>query len=147
VGFFYVDPVRRKRSPIEEDEHFSVRVVPTAPAPPPRPEIHPAGQRTDLLRPGLHRLPILKRKRVTAMARGFESKSVQSQWQDAEAREDERRKVRLDPETRERNRKRESLNLSRSRVVNDLAAATNPAHRATLEKALAHLDQELARLS
>jgi hypothetical protein len=43
----------------------------------------------------------------------------------------------------ERQRKRESLELSRTRVVNDLAACQNPRYRVVLEAALAHLDREI----
>ena len=80
------------------------------------------------------------------MARGFESKSVQSQWQDAEAREEERRRKRIDPADHALQQRRESLLRSRSRVLNDLAGARNETHRATLEHALAHLDREIAAL-
>jgi hypothetical protein len=81
------------------------------------------------------------------MARGFESKSVQSQWADAEARADDKGQgKREEPEERLKRQKRHSLSLSRRRVEYDLAKATNPANRATLERALEHLDRELARL-
>jgi hypothetical protein len=39
------------------------------------------------------------------------------------------------------------LQLSRTRIVNDLQVATNPNHRKSLEAALAHLDQKIAKLS
>ena len=39
------------------------------------------------------------------------------------------------------------LQLSRVRITNDLANATHPNHRKSLEAALAHLDQKIAELS
>jgi hypothetical protein len=43
-------------------------------------------------------------------------------------------------------RKKEDLQLSRTRVLNDLEAAQNPRYKLMLNQALAHLDQELSRL-
>jgi hypothetical protein len=43
-------------------------------------------------------------------------------------------------------RKREDLLLSRKRVLNDIDTAQNPRYKQILTAALAHLDQELARL-
>lgn len=81
------------------------------------------------------------------MARGFESKSVESNRQD---KEDERasrgRGQRLDIHEIERRQKREGLELSRRRVVNELEAATNERRRESLRAALAHLDNELAKI-
>ncbi len=78
------------------------------------------------------------------MARGWESKSVESQIEDADRLE--RGEV-LTPEQRELRRKRESLELSRRRVLQDLAAARSEIHRAALEKALAFLDEEIRKLA
>lgn len=77
------------------------------------------------------------------MARGWESKSVESQ-QESDLRSD-RGEV-LTPEQRELRRKRESLELSRRRVLQDLEAARSEIRRAALEKTLAFLDEELGRL-
>src|SRR6185436_17504035 len=49
------------------------------------------------------------------MARGFESKSVQEQWQDAEAAADMRRKPKKSAEQIEMDKKREGLEMSRRR--------------------------------
>ncbi len=78
------------------------------------------------------------------MARGWESKSVEAQIEErsAERGETERRPA---PEDVDRQRKRESLELSRRRVVNDLAGARNDVHRAALENALRFLDEELKK--
>lgn len=78
------------------------------------------------------------------MARGWESKSVESQ-QEANTRAD--RGEALTPEQRELRRKRESLELSRRRVLQDLEAARSEIRRAALEKALAFLDEEISRLA
>jgi len=39
------------------------------------------------------------------------------------------------------------LQLSRTRIVNDLGSATHPNHRKSLEAALAHLDKKIAELN
>jgi hypothetical protein len=78
------------------------------------------------------------------MARGWESKSVESQIEGADVRLD--RNQPLTPEQRETLRKRESLELSRRRVLHDLEAARSPVRRASLEHALAFLDEEISKL-
>jgi hypothetical protein len=81
------------------------------------------------------------------MARGWESKSVESQ---IESREESRRHAAraevVNPMEAERIRKRESLQSSRTRVLHDLEAANNPRYRKILEQALKHLDDKLAEL-
>jgi len=81
------------------------------------------------------------------MARGFESKSVESNRQDAE---DERAargsRKRPDIHEIERRQKRDGLELSRRRIVHEMETA-NERRRACLNAALAHLDGELAKLS
>jgi hypothetical protein len=47
-------------------------------------------------------------------------------------------------EERARSARFESLRLSRSRIMTQLAAATNPAHRATLESALKSINDQMA---
>ena len=80
------------------------------------------------------------------MARGFESKSVQSQWQDAEDERDARkRRGKEDPESVERRKHRESLELSRRRVERELAETRSDRRRTQLQAALAHLDGELKK--
>ena len=80
------------------------------------------------------------------MARGFESKSVQSQWQDAEDRAEQRLKKRKSPEQVEEEHRRDSLNMSRARVIHDLNSARTEVHRRSLQAALEHLDEQLAAL-
>jgi hypothetical protein len=76
------------------------------------------------------------------MARGWESKSVESQ-QHEDLGEAPRRAAGEDPEHA---RKRESLELSRRRITRELETAKSAVHRTALENALAHLDGELAKL-
>ena len=80
------------------------------------------------------------------MARGWESKDVESQIEDRGRERTERRDAPSRDEI-ERTRKRESLEMDRRRVLNELANARSEVHRAALENALAHLDSELARLT
>ena len=81
------------------------------------------------------------------MARGFESKSVQSQWQDAEVEREARKRRRPeDRETIERRKHRESIELSRRRVERELAETRSDQRRGQLQAALAHLDGELKRI-
>ena len=78
------------------------------------------------------------------MARGWESKSIESQQADAAA--DRGTKAALTPEAAAREAQRRELNLTRSSVVADLARATAPAHRQMLEQALADLDNRIESL-
>lgn len=78
------------------------------------------------------------------MARGFESKSVESQQADRYERGSAG--DRASREEIERRSKRESLEMSRRRVQNELSASSSPVHRAALENALRYLDDELSKL-
>ena len=80
------------------------------------------------------------------MARGFESKSVQEQWQDAEAEQDMRKKEKKSREDVEREKKREGLEMSRRRIERELAATTSDRRREQLRAALEHLNGELKKL-
>jgi len=79
------------------------------------------------------------------MARGWESKSVESQKEDAALGLE--RRASLTSEEREVKQKREGLELSRKRVLQDLEAARSPVRRASLEHALAFLDEEIRKLA
>jgi hypothetical protein len=81
------------------------------------------------------------------MARGWESKSVEEQVQEHQARGEENKKSQLTPEQLESRRKREILLLSRSRVQKDLQASQNPRHRHQLNSALADLESQIAELT
>lgn len=78
------------------------------------------------------------------MARGFESKSVESQQLDE--RRPAQRSDQPSREELERRVRRESLELSKRRVMNELASAKSEVHRAALKNALAHLENELRSL-
>ena len=82
------------------------------------------------------------------MARGWESKSVEEQIDMAEPRR-RKRIVPVKPQPVDAFdliRKRESLLLSRTRVMQELNSAQNPRYRELLGKALADLDANLAKL-
>ena len=79
------------------------------------------------------------------MARGWDSKSVEEQIASANARSGQHR-AKLTPEEAEREKKRDSLLLHRTRVMHDLESCTDPRYRTTLESGLAYLDQQIAAL-
>ena len=81
------------------------------------------------------------------MARGWESKSVEDQIDMAEARTATARARVLSEEAIEVLRKKESILMSRTRVVRDIESAQNPRYRAVLTKALADLDAQLSTLA
>jgi hypothetical protein len=82
------------------------------------------------------------------MARGWESKSVESQIESAEQkRAAAAATVAVSTRSIEIQAQRERLELNRARVLHDLDAATNPRYRAILEASLQYLDQKLAELN
>ncbi len=81
------------------------------------------------------------------MARGWESKSVEAQIDMAEARRSAVLSNSPSPEQLEVIRKKESILLSRTRVVRELKSAQNPRYKAVLNKALADLDAQLSTFS
>jgi hypothetical protein len=79
------------------------------------------------------------------MARGWESKSIESQQEDrVQSRANAR--TPLTPEAVERARLRATLRLQRARVADELARTTADVRRRALESALAHLDDRLQAL-
>ena len=80
------------------------------------------------------------------MARGFESKSVEQQQQDAEERRSAAKRVRLSKDQVESDRKREGLQLQRTRILREIESATSPRHRDTLKGGLKYLEQQLKAL-
>ena len=78
------------------------------------------------------------------MARGFESKSVEQQQEEAKREFTPRSPLTADQV--EGRRKRDGLILSRKNVAARLVSATSPAHREMLEKALADLDRQIGAL-
>ena len=80
------------------------------------------------------------------MARGWESKAVEDQLEEAaRARETAARPV-LTPELIERQQRRESLSLLRSRLLDQLQKAHSEAQRQRLKQTLAELEAQLAAL-
>ncbi len=76
------------------------------------------------------------------MARGFESKSVEAQQEEA-ARGKVAPRPRLTPEQVETARRRQALELTRARARDDLSRATASAHKRMLEQAIAALDKQI----
>lgn len=71
---------------------------------------------------------------------GSMEEALERQQEAAEARR--ARKDKSSPEERERKAREESVRLSRARLKEQLGRATNPAHRAMLERALRALELE-----
>jgi hypothetical protein len=84
------------------------------------------------------------------MARGWESKDVEEQVQTkVESGGDKKAAAGRSTKTVEQQaqeRERKQLQLSRTRIVNDLGNATHPNYKKTLEAALQHLDKKIAEL-
>ena len=78
------------------------------------------------------------------MARGFDSKFVEAQQE--EAARDKVTRPAMTPAQRAQEVRRQALQLSRARAQGDLSRATVPAHRRMLEQALRALDEQLAEL-
>lgn len=80
------------------------------------------------------------------MARGFESKQVESQQADREAAQ-KPSGARVTPAEAARTARRRTLEMARARAVQDLETAQVPAHRSMLEAAIASLDAQIAELA
>ena len=80
------------------------------------------------------------------MARGWESKAVEDQIGAAEAERDVHAKPTLSPQDRERQTRKQSLQLSRSRVLSQLDAAQNERYRDQLKRTLEYLNAQLQDL-
>jgi hypothetical protein len=78
------------------------------------------------------------------MARGFESKNVE--FQQEEAARGRTIKPPMSEEERARSAQRTTLELARVRAADDLNRATVPAHRRMLEQAIAALDTQLKEM-
>ena len=77
------------------------------------------------------------------MARGWESKAIADQIEEEESRQPRASKVETTPEQRVRKERLDSLKLSRSRLLQQLERATNPAHRNVLLKGLQAVEKEI----
>lgn len=81
-----------------------------------------------------------------AMARGWESKSVEDQINERNAEAQAPGKKMPSPAEIQRHTKREGILLVRARTLSALDSTRNQRYRALLERTLAHLDSQLADL-
>lgn len=80
------------------------------------------------------------------VARGWESKSVELQQQDASLTTAEPKRD-LTPQQRGIESRKQGLKLSRSRILEQIRSVENQRYREILEQALAELDEQITRLS
>jgi hypothetical protein len=80
------------------------------------------------------------------MARGWESKSVESQMESAKEQTSGGGKLNLSKEEKEIARLREGLVLSRKHVLQQIEASSNERYRQSLQQALNEIDEKLAKL-
>jgi hypothetical protein len=84
---------------------------------------------------------------LKTLARGWESKSVESQQEESLRDDSEQRGLHQpSPEERERRERLASLTLSRNRTLEQLERATSDAHRAMLKRTLLALERNIAGL-
>ena len=79
------------------------------------------------------------------MARGWESKSVESQIESARSDRATEKKASTEPDSPDARRKKESLLLARKRVLDQLQSSSDSRYRDMMERALADLDKLLAQ--
>jgi hypothetical protein len=77
------------------------------------------------------------------MARGWESKSVEQQQEEASTQQNH--KAALTPEEMAKENRVRGLELSKQHILQRLQNACNPRHRQMLEAALAELDAQLSK--
>jgi hypothetical protein len=80
------------------------------------------------------------------MARGWESKAVEGQVQEFQSKGDRQTKKQLTQDQIETRRQRQVLLLARARVEKQLQSNQDPRYREQLNRALADLDAQLAKL-
>jgi hypothetical protein len=80
------------------------------------------------------------------MARGWDSKAVESQIEESNLQASRNRKPKLTPAQIEAHRRKQVLLLSRKRVEKDLQSSSDPRYRDQLHRALADLDAQLSAL-
>ncbi|HKE02476.1 MAG TPA: hypothetical protein VKE91_00350 [Blastocatellia bacterium] len=81
------------------------------------------------------------------MARGWESKSVEDQMEEARRSQGETERQTQAPEERERQRKVESLKLERSRLTEQLERARSETYQRMIQRSLDAIEAEIAALS
>jgi hypothetical protein len=80
------------------------------------------------------------------MARGWESKSVESQMESSQSKQEEGSKKRLTPEVAAAMRKKETLLLACAHLQQQMQASRHPRHQEMLQNALTDLEKQLADL-
>ena len=80
------------------------------------------------------------------MARGWESKSVEDQIEEARRSQGEPEGRLMGPEEKARKRKVESLKLERSRLTEQLERARSEAHQRMIRQSLLAIEEEIAAL-
>jgi hypothetical protein len=80
------------------------------------------------------------------MARGWESKSVEDQIEEARRSQGAYERRVQTPEERARERKVESLKLERSRLTEQLKRARSEAHQRMIRQSLEAIEEEIATL-
>jgi len=80
------------------------------------------------------------------MARGWESKAVESQMESAKEQTFGGGRRQLTAEEKETQRLRQGLLLSRTYVLRQIEASSNQRYKETLQQALNEIDEKLARL-
>jgi hypothetical protein len=78
------------------------------------------------------------------VARGWESKSVESQQDDARSSSEPKRRLSL--QQRNIESRKQALQLTRSRTLQQLQSTDSPRYRKVLEQALTDLDEQLSNL-
>lgn len=81
------------------------------------------------------------------MARGWESKSVESQQEESLRDSEQQGFQQLSPEERARRERLATLELSRTRTLDQLERATGHTHRAMLKRTLLALERDIAELT
>jgi hypothetical protein len=79
------------------------------------------------------------------MAKGWESKSVESQMESAGEKAPKPQEQRSE-EQKQIQREAQSLELSRKYILHQMESATNERYKQSLQQALHELDQKLAKL-
>jgi hypothetical protein len=81
-----------------------------------------------------------------AMARGWESKSVEAQIESQSSNSGTANRVHLTPEQMEAQRQKQVLLLARKKIQSDLQSSQNPRHLEQLRSALAEIEARLGQL-
>jgi hypothetical protein len=80
------------------------------------------------------------------MARGWESKSVEEQITAAEDKQHDKDKAAVTASDIERRKRRQGLLLERARITREMEQSHKKRYLVLLERALAHIDAEIAKL-